>query len=794
MNRILWALGAWTLTCMPAAWATTWTVPSQVTTLAAALDSAAAGDTVAVEDGVHPASGLQVGFPLTIRGASGDADAVVLDGALAGRILDVTGGGPVVLQDLSFTGGLVDAGDPFGRTGGAVRADESDLVVQRCRFQENQASFGGAIGIRGGDLELSDTRLETNQASGTAWAAGGALWAKQTRGIVARCDFLDNDATAAQTPGDGGGAFLEQSSLQWSDCRLEGNTAQAGAGALYSYLGDSTLLSLCTFVGNAAGAGGALYLETSRLRAYDCTFEGNQASNGGALFADRATRSSVGRSTFTGNHADPYSGGAMQLWRCDVDVTDCEMTGNTAVLSGGAISLRNLGSLSLVDGFLHDNVASVSGGALSAASDAEVVVLGSTITANSAPLGGGAHLADSSSLTLDRTILALSVGGPAVAASASASATATCSVVWGNVGGDWIGPLAGQNGLDGNLHADPLLCDPGGGDDSITTPGSPCLPANNACGVAIGTGGIGCGCPTGATILVPGDQPTIAAALAAAMPGDIVGVCSGTYEENLLLVNGVHLVGAGVDLVTVRPKPATLPAALLRANGVTDSTVVAGLDLDGAGTAPRVVLAQAGTTGLRIARNRIRGGAVTGIEVSSNSRVVIGGELEDANDLLANAGPSPVRVIHANVVADSLDARNNYWGTTSYDQILLMTQGTVRTCPITNAQHDASLCAPLIALSAPEPAGTSGLRIQPNPFRGSTRIRFNAPRDAALRLTIHDVAGRRVRTLSDGAPAGDPDRLWDGRDEAGGRVAAGVYFVRLETPGAVLTRRVVHLR
>jgi len=50
-----------------------------------------------------------------------------------------------------------------------------------------------------------------------------------------------------------------------------------------------------------------------------------------------------------------------------------------------------------------------------------------------------------------------------------------------------------------------------------------------------------------ATIAVPGDYGTIAAALAASAAGDTVSVSAGTYVEDLTLPGGVILQGAGID-------------------------------------------------------------------------------------------------------------------------------------------------------------------------------------------------------------------------------------------------------
>jgi flagellar basal-body rod modification protein FlgD len=61
-----------------------------------------------------------------------------------------------------------------------------------------------------------------------------------------------------------------------------------------------------------------------------------------------------------------------------------------------------------------------------------------------------------------------------------------------------------------------------------------------------------------------------------------------------------------------------------------------------------------------------------------------------------------------------------------------------------------------------------------------------------VRLTIHDVAGRRVRKLIDGTrSSGRHDVRWDGRDDAGQAVAAGVYLARVVAAGGMDYRKLV---
>lgn len=83
----------------------------------------------------------------------------------------------------------------------------------------------------------------------------------------------------------------------------------------------------------------------------------------------------------------------------------------------------------------------------------------------------------------------------------------------------------------------------------------------------------------------------------------------------------------------------------------------------------------------------------------------------------------------------------------------------------------------------------------PNPFSAETRVRFELPRAATVRLAVYDAQGRLVATLIDGAHRGGAASLaWSGRDAAGARLDPGVYFLRLESDGEAVSRKIVLMR
>ncbi len=69
---------------------------------------------------------------------------------------------------------------------------------------------------------------------------------------------------------------------------------------------------------------------------------------------------------------------------------------------------------------------------------------------------------------------------------------------------------------------------------------------------------------------------------------------------------------------------------------------------------------------------------------------------------------------------------------------------------------------------------------RPNPFSGTTEIRFELPVPSPVRLEVFDAQGRLVRTLANGDfPVGFHSVVWDQRDAAGARVRPGIYLYRI---------------
>jgi outer membrane protein assembly factor BamB len=126
---------------------------------------------------------------------------------------------------------------------------------------------------------------------------------------------------------------------------------------------------------------------------------------------------------------------------------------------------------------------------------------------------------------------------------------------------------------------------------------------------------------------------------------------------------------------------------------------------------------------------------------------------------------------------------------------VLCQNGTLLVCGIgtdVRAYRTDPTAAPVTASSPP------AMRIDPavpNPFVVGTSIRFELAGPSKVSVRLFDVGGRALRSLAeDVSMAAGPQALrWDGCDERGRAMPAGVYFYRVETAGQSGGGRLVRL-
>ncbi|MBM3323976.1 T9SS type A sorting domain-containing protein, partial [candidate division WOR-3 bacterium] len=81
---------------------------------------------------------------------------------------------------------------------------------------------------------------------------------------------------------------------------------------------------------------------------------------------------------------------------------------------------------------------------------------------------------------------------------------------------------------------------------------------------------------------------------------------------------------------------------------------------------------------------------------------------------------------------------------------------------------------------------------RPNPLRDRTVINFALARESDVRLTVCDPSGRKVATLARGTHRpGNHSVAWSRTNQAGARVASGVYFYTFTSGSYRITRKLV---
>jgi len=97
--------------------------------------------------------------------------------------------------------------------------------------------------------------------------------------------------------------------------------------------------------------------------------------------------------------------------------------------------------------------------------------------------------------------------------------------------------------------------------------------------------------------------------------------------------------------------------------------------------------------------------------------------------------------------------------------------------------------------AATTPQAFALLSNYPNPFNASTQIPFELAKRDRVTITIFDVLGRNVTTLSDQEfTAGRHVVRWDGTDRSGQTAASGRYFVQVRAGDAVRSLPILYLR
>jgi hypothetical protein len=139
-------------------------------------------------------------------------------------------------------------------------------------------------------------------------------------------------------------------------------------------------------------------------------------------------------------------------------------------------------------------------------------------------------------------------------------------------------------------------------------------------------------------------------------------------------------------------------------------------------------------------------------------------------------------------VVGSVDTADFAWGAVVSGELTYVSDGG-RGLRILPAQ-----CEPEATAVTSNSRHAELLSVWPNPALRGVSFHFSMRALEGASLHVHDVRGRRVRSLVTRSRGGEQDVVWDGMDDHGRPLASGAYFVRLHWPGGAETSRVTLLR
>jgi len=265
-------------------------VPRQHKRLQAAIDAAAAGDTVWVGPGTYYGP-FTIKKRIVLFGEDGP-EKTILDGHDTSRVLHIEG-----VSRMSVLGFRIQNGKAPGGSGIYCLRDTS-ILIGSCDVRGN-AETGIAL-WKCGAVQIGDGEITANTGSG--------LTASESRVLLFNMRFRDNRA-----PTGGGIALVGSELYAAKDCLFESNRADGGTGGAIFAESSTLRLQASTFRENTAAAGGGAVavMDSSDLRIRMVTFTKNRSSTGGAVLSDHSYFDSSG-SIYERNRAT-IAGAAIQV-------------------------------------------------------------------------------------------------------------------------------------------------------------------------------------------------------------------------------------------------------------------------------------------------------------------------------------------------------------------------------------------------------------------------------------------------------------------------------------------------
>lgn len=241
------------------------------------------------------------------------------------RILTVTSGGNLTLNNATVSGGAASGGFPTGY-GGGIYASSAMLTVNDSVLSNNSATGqGGGILAWGATVTVSNSTISSNSANGRGGGIGGI---GSPRITIVGSNISNNSATQS-----GGGIDLSTGTLTASNSTISSNSTSTSGGGIYAFSASLAISNSSILTNTASISGGGIGAFLSRMELMNSTVSGNLASTGGGI---RPANSSdaISNSTASGNSA-VYGGGIYSFGPGTVTVSNSTISGDSGGVGGG---------------------------------------------------------------------------------------------------------------------------------------------------------------------------------------------------------------------------------------------------------------------------------------------------------------------------------------------------------------------------------------------------------------------------------------------------------------------------
>jgi predicted outer membrane repeat protein len=246
-------------------------------------------------------------------------DGFVIESAIQSALYNV--GGSLCVANCTFR-----RNSSQETSGSAILCLGGELILSNCVFEDNTSAIsGGAIYASDAVLTLSDCRFVNNWTP----TVGGAVHAVGSSVVLTGCTFRQNAA------GQGGAICQQQGTLTLADCEFEANMAGRQGGAVDLADQQNASMTRCAFRNNSmAQWGGAIMNKGMSLLLDACTFSGNRAGYGGAIYVYLSSTAgswaqgvTMAHCLFAGNYASGR-GGALLTYYVELTIGSCTFADN----------------------------------------------------------------------------------------------------------------------------------------------------------------------------------------------------------------------------------------------------------------------------------------------------------------------------------------------------------------------------------------------------------------------------------------------------------------------------------